>query len=148
MGKGAVKMGWFFECPNCGRLNRINHPPTGKWTYVCTCGVTGSADGYHQLLRCLKKTQNVRSAPQVRTEEEKVGGKYYFEISVPYNSHFVGELKSGILAHAREWNAESKKWIIHKRYEGFVRALIDRYFGVKPIATRSVEGLERLVVLP
>ncbi len=73
---------------------------------------------------------------------------YFFEICVPYNSHFVGELKRGVPWYAREWHADAKKWVVHTRFEEFVRVLIDRYFGGDPIVTLSAEGLERLVVLP
>ncbi|GAH95201.1 unnamed protein product [marine sediment metagenome] len=73
---------------------------------------------------------------------------YFFEICVPYNGHFVGELKRGIPWHAREWLADAKTWVIHVHYRDFVCGLLEHYFGVVPIVARSSEGLERLVVLP
>lgn len=73
---------------------------------------------------------------------------YFFEICVPYNSHFVGDLKRGIPAYAREWHADIRIWVAHRRYREFVCGLIDHHFGVAPIVTLGADCLERLVVLP
>ncbi len=79
---------------------------------------------------------------------ETVEGGYFFEVCVPYHSHFVGELKSGIPWHAREWRADAKTWVVHRCYREFVCGLLNRYFATVPVVTRSAGGLERLVVLP